>query len=73
MIPFFKLFIFLILAASVIVAGYKTYLYFNEKIIGSRTLPQLLLYALLLISICAGIFILGLWGLLTVYELLTDV
>jgi hypothetical protein len=68
MLPILKLLLFPLLAAIVFLAGYKAYRYFNEKIIGSRTLPTLLLFTFLLIAVNLGIVMLGIITLVKVYE-----
>jgi len=71
MTPILKILLFPLLTAVVVRIGYSVYLYFNEKIIGSRTLPSLLLFTALLIIVNTSLFLGGLLGLLKLYELLS--
>jgi hypothetical protein len=69
--PVLKLLLFPLLAGIVCLIGYRTYRYFNEKIMGSRGLLELLLFTFLLIAINLSIIILGLLALVKVYEWLS--
>ena len=71
MLPILKLLLFFTLTGIVCIAGYMAYRYFNEKINGSRTLPELLLYTLLLIVINISILLLGMLALVKVYEMVS--
>lgn len=63
--------LFVALAGCIAIVFYVVYRFFNEKIKGSSTLLILLLYTLLLILCDAGILLLGIWGLLKIYEQLS--
>ena len=71
MFPILKVLLFPLLAGIVMLAGYKAYVYFNEKINGSRTLLALLFYACSLIAVCIGLIIGGLLLLVKVYKWLS--
>jgi hypothetical protein len=69
----FKLLIFFIITASIVVAGLKAYYYFNQKLTGSQTLIQVLWYTALLIVVNMAVIILGLLILVKAYDGLSDV
>lgn len=71
MVPVLKLLLFPLMAGIIGLAGFVVYRYCNEKIIGSRTLPRLLLFTFLLIAINTGIVLLGIYTLIRVYEWLS--
>jgi len=71
MFPVLKLLLFPLLAGIVMLAGYKAYIYFNEKINGSRTLLALLFYTLSLIAVNLALIIGGMLALVKVYEWLS--
>jgi hypothetical protein len=71
MFPLLKVLLFPLLAAIVMLAGYKAYVYFNEKIKGSATLTALLLYACSLIAVSIGLIIGGMLVLVKIYEWLS--
>jgi hypothetical protein len=71
MFPVLKLLLFPLLAGIVMLAGYRTYVYFNEKINGSRTLPALLFYTLSMIAVNLALIIGGMLALVKVYEWLS--
>jgi uncharacterized membrane protein len=73
MIPILKLLLFFVLAGIICITGYISYRYFNEKINSSRTLPELLLYSLLLIAINICIYLFGMLALVKTYDMLSDV
>lgn len=71
MLPVLKLLLFPLLGSMVVLAGFKAYRYFNEKIISSRSLQALILFTCLLIAVNIGIVIVGILALLRVYEWLS--
>jgi hypothetical protein len=71
MFPVLKVLLFPLLAGIVMLAGYKAYVYFNEKINGSRTFLALLFYTLSLIAVNLALIIGGMLALVQVYEWLS--
>lgn len=71
MLPVLKLLLFPLLTGIVCLVGYVVYRYFNEKIMGSRGLLELLLFTFLLLAVNISILILGLLTLVKVYEWLS--
>jgi len=71
MFPILKVMLFPLFAAIIMLAGYKAYVYFNEKINGSRTLWSLLFYSFSLIAINLGLIYGGMLAMFTVYEWLS--
>ncbi|WP_276485178.1 hypothetical protein [Paraflavitalea pollutisoli] len=72
MLPLLKIFLFPVLGAAVILLGVHVYHFFNEKIIGSRTLGALVGYTLLMIAANIGLVALGVLMLMKVYALLSS-
>ena len=71
MFPVLKVLLFPLLAGIVMLAGYKAYVYFNDKINGSRTIWTLLFFALSLVAVNIGLIIGGMLLLVKVYEWLS--
>lgn len=71
MFPVLKVLLFPLLAGIVMVAGYKAYVYFNDKINGSGTIWALLFFALSLVAVNIGLIIGGMLLLVKVYEWLS--
>ena len=55
MLPVLKLLVFPLLGSVAVLAGFKAYRYFNERIISSRSLLSLLVNTFLLIDVNIGI------------------
>jgi hypothetical protein len=71
MLPVLKLLLFPLLGSVAVLAGFKAYRYFNERIISSRSLLSLLVNTFLLIAVNIGIVLLGILAVLKVYEWLS--
>ena len=69
--PVLKLLLFPLFAGLIMFAGYKAYVFFNDRINGSRTLLALVFYALSLIATCIALIIGGMLALVYVYEWLS--
>jgi hypothetical protein len=61
--PVLKLFLFPLFVGMILLAGYMSYVFFNDKINGSRTLLALVFYALSFIAVCIGLIMGGLMAL----------
>ncbi|HVG41328.1 MAG TPA: hypothetical protein VM888_06930 [Chitinophagaceae bacterium] len=68
--PVFKVLILFTFFLFMSLAAYKAYIYFNNKITGSKNGWQLLLFSFLLILINIIIYFGGLWALIKVYTFL---
>lgn len=72
MLPLFKLLIFFIVLAVVVLLGYWSYKKLNDKIIPSETLTALLCYSLILITANMLLFFGGSLLLLSLFRLLSS-
>ncbi len=70
--PVLKLLLFFSLFGVVFISGFKTYRFFNNKIMNSRNGWELLGFSLLLIAVNALLFFGGLFALIKAYSLLAS-
>jgi hypothetical protein len=70
--PVLKLILFAIVFFAMVIGFFKSYKYYNEKIIGAGSGWSLLGFALLLILTCALLFVGGLYLLITVFVFLSE-
>jgi hypothetical protein len=70
--PVLKLILFAIVFLALTIGFFKSYKYYNEKIIGASSGWALFGFALLLILICALLFVGGLYLLITVFVFLSE-
>jgi len=68
----YKLLLFLIIFASMLIAGYSSFRHLNKKIKESETSWKILGYSLLLILINTALFFGGLFVLIKSYAFLVD-
>lgn len=71
MLPLLKIFLFPLIGAIAVLLGVRVYRYFNEKIIGSRSLGELVLFALLMIVLNCCIVAAAVLALTKVYAWLS--
>ena len=70
--PVLKLILFAIVFFTMVIGFFKSYKYYNEKIIGASSGWSLVGFALLLILTCALLFVGGLYLLITVFAFLSE-